>query len=321
MTGLSEDQLEHFEENGFLVVDNLLDIDKDIQPLIDEYKALLDRLCKHWQVQGLIQESYRELPFEKRLVELFIRGCDYARHMDISLPLGHIKEDSPIHLGDAVFRLITSPRLLPVVESLIGPDIYSNPIQHVRIKPPSKYILKHDNVSSLITKTDWHQDAAVASEDADNSQVITVWVAITDATEENGCLQVVKGSHKHDVSLHCPHKGPLYIPDVFINDKAIVSAPVRKGGAVILHPKVQHCSLENTSDTFRWSFDLRYNPIGQATGRSVFPGFVVQSKTRREKPATADEWRQNWLETRHNLANQNTLTFNRWGKQASELCA
>ena len=42
-----------------------------------------------------------------------------------------------MHFGPAVFDLVTVPALLDLAEDLIGPEITSNPIQHVRIKPPS----------------------------------------------------------------------------------------------------------------------------------------------------------------------------------------
>ena len=38
--------------------------------------------------------------------------------------------------GPAVFDVLTAPPLLDAVESIIGPEIYSNPTQHVRLKPP-----------------------------------------------------------------------------------------------------------------------------------------------------------------------------------------
>jgi len=40
-----------------------------------------------------------------------------------------VGEDTPIHLSEAVFNFLRNPRLLDAVETLIGPEIYSNPIQ------------------------------------------------------------------------------------------------------------------------------------------------------------------------------------------------
>ena len=43
-----------------------------------------------------------------------------------------------------------------------------------------------------------------------------------------------------------------------------------------------HSSLPNLSENIRWSLDLRYNPIGQPTGRAWFPGFIARSKSKPE---------------------------------------
>ena len=48
--------------------------------------------------------------------------------------------ETPMHHGPAVFELLTNPKLLDTVEELVGPEIYSNPVQHVRIKPQQKNI-------------------------------------------------------------------------------------------------------------------------------------------------------------------------------------
>ena len=45
--------------------------------------------------------------------------------------------------------MVTNPRLLDIVEQLIGPEITSNPIQHVRIKPPAT-TLRGDEVRAHI---------------------------------------------------------------------------------------------------------------------------------------------------------------------------
>ena len=131
--------LEQMKEYGFVVIDGLLDYDEDIQPIIDEYTELLDRLTEQWIEDGVLKSSYSELPFERRLTEVFRESQQpYHEHFDISLPQDVITEETPVHLGPAVFSLLRSPRLLDAVEFFIGPEIYSNPVQHVRIKLPER---------------------------------------------------------------------------------------------------------------------------------------------------------------------------------------
>ena len=65
----------------------------------------------------------------------------------------------------------------------------------MRIKPPSTD-LHGDEIRAHITATDWHQDRAVGHAEADQTNMVTVWCAISDATVENGCLQVIPGAHR-----------------------------------------------------------------------------------------------------------------------------
>lgn len=318
---LSQGQVDSFREQGYLAVDRLLDYDLDVKPVIDEYDALLDELCHQWVREGLLRETFASLPFEKRLVEIYRAGCSYEQAMDIALPNSQIEADTPIHLGPAVFNLLRSPRALAVVESLIGGEIYSNPIQHVRIKPPTSIIAREDENRARVGRTHWHQDSGVGLPEADETQMVTCWVAISEATPENGCLQVLPRSHHEGMSLHCTTKDQVGIPDTLIEQDQAIPIPLNPGGVLFFHPLCKHASLDNKSDAFRWSFDLRYNPIGQATGRPHFPGFVAQSRLNPESalddPA---EWAQLWLDARARLAHTEGMPTHRWDSN-DPLCA
>ena len=153
--------------------------------------------------RGRLPETYSHLPFERRLVEVYRAGLDYAQAMDIALPNAKVYADTPINLGPAVFDLLRSPRLLSAVESLIGGEIYSNPIQHVRIKAPRKYVEAQDKYNALLDKPCGTRMSAWGLEEADDTQLVTAWVAVTEATAENGCLQLVPKSHRQGLALHC----------------------------------------------------------------------------------------------------------------------
>ena len=189
---------------------------------------------------------------------------------------------------------------------MIGPEIYSNPVQHTRIKPPARH-LPGTALDANIAATLWHQDSAVIDAAADGTDMLTVWLALTDATVENGCLIVERGSHHEDMTLHCPGKifpAEIYIPESIIDGDRVMPMEVPSGGAVLLHKTTEHGSLDNRSDDIRWSFDLRYQPIGQPTGRSVFPGFVARSSSHPEQVVNdPDEWADLWWEARDRIAN------------------
>ncbi|NNE88414.1 MAG: phytanoyl-CoA dioxygenase family protein [Silicimonas sp.] len=308
---LSEVQISHFETKGYLVVDDVLEA-SILKAIRDEYAALLDGLIGHWGMSGLANAS-----FEEKLLAAYREGRDWFQPMDISLPGDKIKSDTPMHFGPAVFDMVTAPRLLDMVEDLIGPEITSNPIQHVRIKPPER-TLDRDEIRAHVGGTDWHQDRAVALEEADQTDMVTVWLAISDATVENGCLQVVPNE---DALLpHCPQR-QTSIAKGYIDKSRAQPLPVEAGGAVLFHPMTPHASLPNLSDGFRWSFDLRFNRTGQPTGRAHFPEFVARSRSAPETELRDwRKWRTMWEEARIRLAAQEHINIHRWSADAP-VCA
>ncbi|SFR42435.1 phytanoyl-CoA dioxygenase family protein [Litoreibacter janthinus] len=304
---LSADQIAAFNRDGYLVVPDVVP-QETLDRVRAEYAALLDALYASW---NLLEAA----SFEQKLITAYRAGHDWFQPMDISLPGDRIAADTPMHFGPAVFEMATHPRLLDLVEDLIGPEITSNPIQHVRIKPPATD-LKSDEVRAHITSTDWHQDRAVGLEEADETDMITVWLAVTDATIENGCLKVQPFNGPQDILPHCPKKQTA-IADAFIDEEGAVPLPVKSGGAVLFHPLVPHASLPNVSQGIRWSFDLRFNKTGQPTGRSHFPDFVARSRAHPETELHDwQAWRSMWEDARARLAASPHIDIHRWTSDA-----
>ena len=321
MPRLSADQVEQFRTEGYLVVENLLDPARDLDPVIAEYEGVLDRLANELYEAGAISSTFADLPFSERLVAVYREsGKVHAQYFDFSLPQAGITEQTPFWTGPAVFATLRAPAILDAIESLIGPEIYSNPTQHVRLKPP-EHLTPVDPATGRIQlgATPWHQDNGVLLEDADESDIITVWFPLTDATIENGCLAVVPRSHENGLLTHCPagenrRSGfELHIRERHFDVAAALPLPMKRGSALFLTKRTVHSSLSNRSDRVRFSFDLRYNPIGQATGRGMFPGFVARSRQNPERelrdPAI---WTELWKEARRALSAGETPQFNRW---------
>jgi len=306
---LSRSEVDLFERQGYLVVEDLLAADV-LDPVRAEYAGLLDRLYAGWQSEGRVGPPETD-DFWGRLRTAYRAGCDWFQPMDISLPGDRISAETPFHFGPAVFDMLTAPRLLDAVEALIGPEITSNPIQHVRIKPPADD-LRADEIRAHVTATDWHQDRAVALAEADTTDMVTVWLAITDATVENGCLQVQPTGKAPEMLPHCP-KTQTAIADGFVDEARAVPLPVGAGGAVIFHPLTPHASLVNRTDGFRWSFDLRYHVTGQNSGREHFPSFIARSRARPETELRDwRRWRAMWQAARSRLAETPHIDIHRW---------
>ncbi len=309
---------EHFETYGFAVVEDVLS-PADIQALKDDYTHLLDERIPEFYATGKIPALFEDLPFVERLSAVMTQSTENLfRYFDISL---NIQEpNGPVHLSPAVFDLIRHPGILDVVEQIIGGEIYANPIQHVRIKPPQLQAAHNAQQSTLLLQTGWHQDLGVTREEADETNMLTVWVAITDATKENGCLCVIPGSHRTGLVEHCP-TNQMTIPDKLLNGESL-PLPVKAGSILLLHRLTKHASLANITDGVRWSFDLRYQPIGQPTGRDEFPGFVARSRHQPEAELHDFEaWYESWMTARARLSEgESVAKTHRWDGDAP-VCA
>lgn len=311
---LSSAQRRQFEEEGYLVVENVLDPDRDIAPVMVEYSEVLHGIATSLAEKGAIASAYCGMPLAARLIQICIEsGRNFPQQFDISLPQTGVHHDTPIHVGPAAFGLLTNPCLLDLVEDVIGPEIYSNPVQHIRMKLPKRAVAKA-GYSGLISQIPWHQDNGVILPEADQSSILTVWVPLNEATIQNGCLQVIPRSHLGDLVSHCPTEKGVAIPEPLIPVQRATPLPMRPGSVLLMRPRTIHGSLDNaTEDEVRLSFDLRYQPIGQPTGRPAFPGFVARSTAHPEavlrNPA---EWARLWYEARAKLAVQDNSAFNRW---------
>lgn len=319
---------QQFAEQGYLVVDDVLDPLLDLAPVWAEYGHVLDEIAEALYREGTIVSTYRELPFEARLIQVCQEsGRNFPQHFDFSLPQSGVKHDTPIHVGPAVFNLLSSPRLLDVVEQIVGPEIYSNPVQHIRMKLPKRAVARTDGRSStngLVTKIPWHQDNGVILPEADEATILTVWMPLNAATIANGCLQVIPGSHRNGLEPHCPTGYTVAIPDKVVATRPAVPLPMRPSSVLLMTQRTIHSSLDNaTDDQVRISLDLRYQPIGQPTGRPAFAaaGFVARSRAHPETDLhDAAQWAGGWLTVRDQLAEAENPTFNRWdGKLA--VCA
>ena len=282
---LSADQVARFREEGVVVVEGVV-TDEDLAPVIAEYEAWIDDRARQLHSEGKIQDLAEEADFNHRFARLYAQSREMAKGLDIMEAR-----------GPAVFDFLRNPNLMDAVECLVGPEITCSPIQHVRAKPPAALTgeeLGYYNIP-------WHQDMAVTWVEADHSEIVTCWVALADATVENGCMQVLPRVWKGGYLEH--HRGPggTAVSPEAMPETAPLPVPVRKGGAVFMHRCTPHGSTPNYSDGVRWSLDLRYQPTGTPTGRPFYPDFVTRSRAHPESVLTDhQEWSRRWVEALEN---------------------
>lgn len=272
---LTESQISFFHENGYLLLEPILD-EADLRPVIDEYSAIIDERAQKLHGEGKVTSLYADEPFTRRLACLAAEAPEVTGGLDIMQAR-----------GEATFNFLKNPKILDVAESLVGSEVVCNPIQHIRS------VLSHRNTNR--GPTPWHQDAGVCWPDADPYFMLTVWIPIVDATLENGCLQVIPGSHKYGLLPHGYTPYGLGIPPEAHPPLEPKVLPVPAGGVILFHNYTMHSARPNETDTVRWSFDLRYHDVYQPTGRPFYPAFIMRSKRRPESVQTDyPTWCKRW---------------------------
>ena len=259
---LTETQVRSFREDGYLVAENVV-TDADLAPVIGEYEAWIGRRANALRAEGKITDLHEGESFERRFAALYAQTPEIGGGMDIMQMR-----------GPAIFAFLRNPNLLDAVESLIGPEILCSPIQHVRAKPPAALT----GEGAGFFNVPWHQDAGVTWAEADGSDIVTCWLALVDATVENGCMEVMPGVWARGYREHQAEGGTTIRPDL-LPDTPPRAVPVRKGGLVFMHRNTPHRSTPNFTDAVRWSLDLRYQPVGTPTGRPFHPAFVARSRS------------------------------------------
>jgi ectoine hydroxylase-related dioxygenase (phytanoyl-CoA dioxygenase family) len=154
-----------------------------------------------------------------------------------------------IHALDAYFmRLACHPRLLDILEGVMGPDIVLVST-HLLCKPP------HDG-----HPVSWHQDGAFAP--IEPMSLVTLYLALDDCDAGNGCMRMLPGSHKtgparHDVIREGDATRKELSREVI---DAYESFPLElHAGECSLHlPWTIHGSDANRSDRRRAALPMRY---------------------------------------------------------------
>jgi phytanoyl-CoA hydroxylase len=158
--------------------------------------------------------------------------------------------------GDDAYGLLTrSQRIVGAVNQLLDGD---TPVCHFH----SKLMQKEPKVGGA---WEWHQDYGYwyKNEFLLPDQMISVMVAITAASKENGCLQVIKGSHKmgrieHGFAGEQVGASQHYV-DLSLKTMELVYVEINPGDALFFHSNLLHRSEANLSENSRWSLISCYN--------------------------------------------------------------
>ena len=184
---------------------------------------------------------------------------------------------NPEDLVSKVFRLHRDPvfeefatdsRVTDIVAELIAPELDCFLSQFI-FKAPGAW------------GQPWHQDSYYFPFEPARP-VVGIWLAVTEATLENGCLSVVAGSHTEPIHEHIPDRRPgANYGYVEIVDHDMGSAqPVlmQPGDLLVFDSHLMHRSTDNVSDGIRAAMVYHYAAAG------------TRDKTLERQSYTINDW-------------------------------
>jgi ectoine hydroxylase-related dioxygenase (phytanoyl-CoA dioxygenase family) len=257
---LSEEQAAFFKAEGYFIAENVFD-PADLEPLRKDLEKEIGIKIDELARDGKVEKTYPEEAFEQRLTRIYHdnkeNGEAVMRHLEGARGGGY--------QGHSMFDLITHPKLLEAVSSLVGPEIVASSAYRIRPKVPG--IGRGD--------VPWHQDSGYFAAHCDRHLIVTCWIPLVNATAENGCMEILPKTHERGILEHHSggNSGLLVIKDQDLPSggpqKIVAECPL--GGVVFMTNMAPHCSTPNVSDTIRWSVDLRFQSAGIPSNVGLWP--------------------------------------------------
>ena len=228
---LKESWITEFKDNGFLVINNLLNEKDELPSYIDIYEELLrsQEAIKHRNDLGSHSTSETQQHNDK--VENICQIMWPSIYKEILLQ------------GPA-FK-----RISKLVQRLLGDDLAFD---------FDMLINKFPNTG---TSTPWHQDESYWP-DMPDKRAVSCWIALDDATVDNGCMWFVKGSHLEPTLR--PHQRVKEGHHARYTESCSESEgeprPLTSGSCTLHHGRTLHYTRGNTTNTQRRAYILNFRP-------------------------------------------------------------
>jgi phytanoyl-CoA hydroxylase len=224
---LSPEQIGRFHSDGFLVVEQILS-DEEIDVLSGRAE---------WVASGQAAHVPRaRLQVEPAVVQGERGAQTYA---------DSLRKMSHMAFYDGVFEThARNPKVLDVIESILGPDIKFYQDQ-LFMKPPK-----------IGSRQPYHQDAPLGFH-IDPPDMVSCWTALDEATIENGCLWMLPGSHKQGITERSEWKK---FEQRALEDRLPTERPVElnRGDCSFHHGLILHSSRPNLTEKRRRGYATHY---------------------------------------------------------------
>lgn len=240
---LSDEQARQFDELGFVVLENVLS-PAEVEEAVAEIDPIEART-----------DAFLQTREDGRFTILETGAITFSTHL--------------VAISPRLRALAAHPTFAGLCADLIGPDVNLYWDQAVYKKPEKP------------RRFPWHQDNGYTF--VLPQQYLTCWVALTDATLDNGCPWIAPRLHRRGTLRH-EYVDPLGF-ECFSDPPEKIAAPVRAGGVVVFSSLTPHLTGPNTTDAVRKAYILQYAPAGARMQRGNADAGPPDEETACDEPS------------------------------------
>ena len=199
-----------------------------------------------------VAESFRRDGFVAplRIIDA-AETADHRRRLEkAEAAFGPLNYQAKVHtILRSPLELVTHPCVLDIVEALIGPNI---------LLWTATYIIKEPDTATHVS---WHQDLTYWGLSGDDQ--VSMWLALSPATQANGCMRLVPRSHlvgRHDHRITESDSNLLFQGQTVdgVEESQAVYCTLEPGEASFHHGWTLHSSLPNRSGERRIGLNAQY---------------------------------------------------------------
>lgn len=235
LQSLTETQWRNYEEQGWLKLGRVdADVLRDMQTEIDE-----------------IMLGRAQVDYDRMLMQLDSTTGEYADagaqtkgFKGATLDYRKIQD---LEYSPAFLRYLQAPLFADICRRSYGPEARVSVFRAMFMNKPA-------NKGTFLP---WHQDRWTVF---DRDPKVTIWTALDPATKENGCVQIIPGSHRHGLINPTHDSGFLSKAQsaAICTPDRIVYVELEPGEIVLLHNYLLHASDKNHSSQSRRAFSVCY---------------------------------------------------------------
>ena len=227
---LTESHINHFHEQGYLVINNAF--------TANEVQAALDGLL--YLVSGQ-HPTFKGVMYEHKAEGVAVEDLSPEARQDyVRKFMWFVNHDERLK------ALSEHPRLIEAVSQIMGepPLLFQD---MALLKPPK-----------IGREKPWHQDHAYFELPLE-AKVVGAWIALDEATTDNGCMIILPGSHRQGPVVHFKRRD-WQICDTDVNNQGALAVPLKPGGCLLFSSLIHHGTPTNHTNQRRRAVQFHYRP-------------------------------------------------------------